>query len=84
MPATHKLAQALPTHLSQPSPDIEALSMCMGLSTSDQVVFVSLVFHIKDKGKSLAVLTIDMWDVGEGHTRETAPGLSLTCACPSI
>lgn len=58
--------------------------MCRGLSTSDIVVFVSLVFHIKDKGQSLAVSTIDMWDVGEGHTRETAPGLSFTSAYPSI
>lgn len=58
--------------------------MCRGLFTSDKVVFVSLAFHIKDKGKSLGVLTIDMWDVREGHTWETAPSFSFTSAYTSI
>lgn len=60
--ACHPWASTGPSCPPQlPSQAIEALSMCRGLSTSDKVVFVSLAFHIKDKGQSLAVLTIDTW-----------------------
>lgn len=48
----HGLPQALPAYLSRPPPATEAPSVCMGLFPSNKVVFVSLEFHIEDKGKS--------------------------------
>lgn len=58
--------------------------MYMGLSPSNKVAFVSLAFHIEDKGKSGSPDHRHVGHGGEGHTWEMAAGLSFTSAYSNI